>query len=83
MRRDLSKMARGPAAEGAFGRDGPPGLADAFGVEGRPAAVPALLIADLVPKGRSTMCNTRPRLLSQRSHGFGEEVVSGGTTDLC
>ena len=48
MRRDLSKMARGPAAAAAVGRDGPPGLEGVLEAEGRPLPVPVLRIADIV-----------------------------------
>lgn len=47
MRRDLSKMARGPEAAGALGRDGPPGLLGVLDPEGRPEPVPVLRMADI------------------------------------
>lgn len=50
MRRDLSKMARGPEAAGALGRDGPPGLDGVLDAEGRPPPVAVLRIADKLLK---------------------------------
>lgn len=41
-------MVRGPEAAAAVGRDGPPGLEGVLDVEGRPAPVPVLRIADIV-----------------------------------
>lgn len=48
MRRDLSKMARGPAEAATVGRDGPPDLAGVLDPEARPLPVPVLRMADMV-----------------------------------
>lgn len=71
MRRDLSKMARGPAAELGAGRDGPPGLDDATDEpDGRPLPVPVLRMDVILGSGGGSDRLAGKRELRTRLKGW-------------